>query len=445
MKQLKMMLLSGWLMLIAAPALAFVAGTPVPTDSRIKTYVYNQNDVYRVMTYYGYQMNIEFGPDEEIETVSVGDKTGWQITPSEDRLFIRAMSEEGHTNMTVITSERTYQFDLYSSKPGEEGWDELVYVVRFYFPPAEGNQMATMAPPAPMMAGFPPPAQTMQPQIPQMQMPPLPRQPQMGMMPAPMMQPPMQQTQRMPPMMAPPMQMPPMMPQQQAMAPPSIGLALPPMPPMQQMTPVPSIPPFPSMGGAMNAPMPQMQMPQQQMMAARPMVPQAPRAALPPMGKTLYSPALRPVTPPNYSNPPRPPQLSAMPPLYTPALPPVAAPAMASPQAMARPAISVPPVNVTRKPFGMIAPPHMAVAPPPRMPHPRSPFVVNEMDGSAQAVARKYPQGSYKNPLLAPRMLPSLQRVLNPEEARGYTTSRIQPQSMGLPLPSTAPGGYMQF
>jgi type IV secretion system protein VirB9 len=129
---------------LVAPSGAFSygIGTPLTTDSRIKTFVFNENDVYRLLTHYGYQLNIEFGNKEEIETISVGDRTGWQIIPAGQRLFVRAMEDKAHTNMTVVTNRHAYQFDLYSSPPGEQGWDELVYVVRFYYP-EEQDLLAT--------------------------------------------------------------------------------------------------------------------------------------------------------------------------------------------------------------------------------------------------------------------------------------------------------------
>lgn len=111
------------------------SGTPIVTDSRIKTFVYNENDVFTILTHYGYQSNVEFGKGESVQTVSVGDRIGWQVVPAGRRLFIKAMEEKAHTNMTVVTNKRAYQFDLRASDqeplhPNEE----LVYVVRFYYP-----------------------------------------------------------------------------------------------------------------------------------------------------------------------------------------------------------------------------------------------------------------------------------------------------------------------
>lgn len=187
---LMMMLIFGFLPLSAS---AFGVGTPIATDSRIKTFVYNENDVYRLLTHYGYQLNVEFGNKEEIETISVGDRTGWQIIPAGQRLFIRAMEDKAHTNMTIVTNRHAYQFDLYSAPPGKQGWDELVYVVRFYYPEEQMGAMPAMTPmPAsmPMAGAYAAPMNSMG----SMAYPPM-QQPQQPMMAAPAY-PPMQQPQQ---------------------------------------------------------------------------------------------------------------------------------------------------------------------------------------------------------------------------------------------------------
>ena len=134
------------------------SGAPIITDSRVKTFVYNENDVFTVMTHYGYQSNIEFAKTETVKTVSVGDRVAWQVIPAGRRLFIKAMEENAHTNMTVVTNKRAYQFDLRASgrqplHPNEE----LVYVVRFYYPesgvvsPSPAIYSDQIVAPAPMM------------------------------------------------------------------------------------------------------------------------------------------------------------------------------------------------------------------------------------------------------------------------------------------------------
>jgi type IV secretion system protein VirB9 len=136
-------------------ALPLFAATPITTDSRIKTLVYNANEVFSITTHYGYQSNIEFGPKETIDTISVGDRVAWQITPAGRRLFIRAQEENAHTNMTVVTNLRAYQFDLRSSSADAVfGSEELTYVVRFFYPE---DAAAGIAPPPPQAAPAPAP------------------------------------------------------------------------------------------------------------------------------------------------------------------------------------------------------------------------------------------------------------------------------------------------
>ena len=143
---------------------------PIVSDSRIKTFVYNPNEVFAVTTEYGYQSNIEFGENESIDTVSVGDRVGWQIIPADRRLFIRAMENNAHTNMTVVTNRRAYQFDLKAANASEViGSEQLVYVVRFYYPgESEGPAPMSMSyapPPMPLAASYGRPSYGMAPSV----------------------------------------------------------------------------------------------------------------------------------------------------------------------------------------------------------------------------------------------------------------------------------------
>jgi type IV secretory pathway VirB9-like protein len=144
----------------------------VTTDSRIKTLVYNPNEVFMITTHYGYQSNIEFGPKESIETISLGDRVGWQISPAGRRLFIRAQEENAHTNMTVVTNQRAYQFDLRSSSADAVfGSAELTYVVRFFYPDDTRGGMP------PVTMAYAPPPQAAPPVTPPMAAPVMPSPP----------------------------------------------------------------------------------------------------------------------------------------------------------------------------------------------------------------------------------------------------------------------------
>lgn len=110
-----------------------ITNIPRTTDSRIKTYTYNPDDVYLVVLHFGFQSSIEFSKQEQIQTITLGDSYAWKITPLDNRLFIKPLEKNIRTNMTVITNKRTYQFDLVAKdlKSGEE--KDLVYVVRFNY------------------------------------------------------------------------------------------------------------------------------------------------------------------------------------------------------------------------------------------------------------------------------------------------------------------------
>ena len=112
----------------------FAQVVPITTDSRIKTLVYNANEVYQLKFYYGYQSFIEFSDDEETEMISIGESFSWRLTPAGKRLFIRPLEIGAHTNMTIITNRRTYQFDIASAEYDGRADEELVYTVRFYYP-----------------------------------------------------------------------------------------------------------------------------------------------------------------------------------------------------------------------------------------------------------------------------------------------------------------------
>lgn len=115
------------------------ADEPITTDNRVKTYIYNENEVYKITIYYGYQTSIEFGADEEVVTISMGDSYAWKLNPIGHRLFIKPLEDDMHTNMTIITNKRAYQFDLFSQKVDNDLNKELVYVMRFYYP-ADANK-----------------------------------------------------------------------------------------------------------------------------------------------------------------------------------------------------------------------------------------------------------------------------------------------------------------
>ncbi len=112
-------------MAVCAPAQAASPAEPRPAvmaDPRVRLIQYVPDMIVPLSTKPGFAVTIDFGGDEKIETVSIGDSTEWQILPNRraNLLFIKAMTAPSTTNMTVVTDQRVYYFALTSvaRKPG---------------------------------------------------------------------------------------------------------------------------------------------------------------------------------------------------------------------------------------------------------------------------------------------------------------------------------------
>lgn len=116
------------------PAYVRADNIPVTTDSRIKTIVFNENEVYQLKFHYGFQSFVEFSEDEEIELISLGEAFPWRLTPVRKRLFVRPLQINVKTNLTVVTTKRTYQFEISADAYDGRADEELIYSVKFYYP-----------------------------------------------------------------------------------------------------------------------------------------------------------------------------------------------------------------------------------------------------------------------------------------------------------------------
>lgn len=130
---------------VAAPAGAVVPH-PGPGDPRIHEVFYDPSEVVELHGVLGFQLSLEFDPDERIENVAIGDSLGWQVTPNRkaNLLFLKPMSLRPDTNMSVVTNLRRYNFQL--SVRGKQAAKSIPYSVRFVYPLPV---MAVVAPPPP--------------------------------------------------------------------------------------------------------------------------------------------------------------------------------------------------------------------------------------------------------------------------------------------------------
>lgn len=127
-----------------------------PNDPRIHVIPYSSDKIVELRAALGYQLMIQFGADERIENVAIGDSLGWQITPNKkaDLLFVKPMDKVPITNMTVVTNLRTYLFEMIAeSPPARGGGRSVTYVVQFEYPQekVQAAQMQAAAPEPPQV------------------------------------------------------------------------------------------------------------------------------------------------------------------------------------------------------------------------------------------------------------------------------------------------------
>lgn len=124
----------------AAPALAQVQPMPGSGNPHLQQVDYDPGQIVQLRGAPGYQMMVELSPDEQVQSVALGDSSAWQVSVNKegDRLFIKPAQALASTNMTVVTSVRTYNFDLV---PLSEPVPDMPYTVQFQYP-AQPAQIA---------------------------------------------------------------------------------------------------------------------------------------------------------------------------------------------------------------------------------------------------------------------------------------------------------------
>ena len=129
--------------LTAPPAAANWVPARGTVDSRIRVAPYSPEQVYRLYGYVGYQIDIEFARDETFVGLAAGDIQGISFQAKGNHLFLKPRVARVHTNLTVLTSRRQYQFD-YSVLPGppDPSLGEVIYALRFTYPGARSRQTA---------------------------------------------------------------------------------------------------------------------------------------------------------------------------------------------------------------------------------------------------------------------------------------------------------------
>ena len=127
------------LALLLIPAAAAAESQPEPTfaDQRIKTLTYQPDQVFAVKTHQFVSTLIQFGDDETLRgdvPLVGGDLEAWSIAfVGERAIALKPIQSAPHTNLTVITTQRVYHFDLDISTDKRTN-DTATYAIRFIYP-----------------------------------------------------------------------------------------------------------------------------------------------------------------------------------------------------------------------------------------------------------------------------------------------------------------------
>jgi len=115
------------------PAYATENSIPAALDHRVRTVMYQPDEVFKFVGHYGFQSSIEFAPDETIQTISMGDSTAWMLQPAGSRLFLKPIEQGATTNMTLITNRRTYLFELHAREAQDINDPDMTFIYRFMY------------------------------------------------------------------------------------------------------------------------------------------------------------------------------------------------------------------------------------------------------------------------------------------------------------------------
>lgn len=148
-------------LLLGAAALLVSAAGQVQADARLRKLAYDPDTIVRLEGCFGFQTLVEFGPDERIENVGLGEAAQWLVSPNKraNMLFVKPTYRTTHSNMTVSTDRRRYAFELVARDTPACRRGAVAYSVRFTYPdePVVPPLVATEAkPPEPVV---PPPEQ----------------------------------------------------------------------------------------------------------------------------------------------------------------------------------------------------------------------------------------------------------------------------------------------
>ncbi len=139
----------GEVVVLAACALllvprAFGCGeTAAHVDPRLRVSEYSADEIVRLKGYVGYQIDLEFEPGERFVGLGAGDLRSLGFAAQDNHLFLKPKAASVETNLTVLTTRRTYQFDYSASaQRPDPALGDVIYALRFTYPASAADRAA---------------------------------------------------------------------------------------------------------------------------------------------------------------------------------------------------------------------------------------------------------------------------------------------------------------
>jgi type IV secretion system protein VirB9 len=130
-------------LLFAAQAVGGGAPANETRDPRLRVSAYSADEIYRLKGYAGYQIDLEFEPGESFVGMGAGDLESLGFAAESNHLFLKPKAAAVDTNLTVLTTRRTYQFEYSASaQRPDPALGEVIYALRFTYPPNSADRAA---------------------------------------------------------------------------------------------------------------------------------------------------------------------------------------------------------------------------------------------------------------------------------------------------------------
>lgn len=141
-----MPLFLGWLTLAQVGAvLAEALPLEGRLDARIRTAPYSPDQVYRLVGYVGYEIDLEFAQGEKFVGLGAGDIEGISFVAQGNHLFLKPKARVVDTNLTILTNLREYEIEYTASAHGSgPDAEDVMYAVRFAYPPDASHALANL-------------------------------------------------------------------------------------------------------------------------------------------------------------------------------------------------------------------------------------------------------------------------------------------------------------